>query len=544
MSIRITGMNSGLDTESIIAELVKVEQKKVETTKKEKTTFEWKQEAWKELNAKIYKLFNSTLNNMRFAGDWSKKATSVSNSSVASVVTADDAMNASQELKVHSLASAGYMTSGKVTTTDGSTAGNFTTLGDLGFADSEVEITLKVGETEKTLTVSENTNMWDFAMALRDAGVDASYDQANGRFHIAAKNNGEKISFSAKDDSTNIEAGSANDALARMGLLTNTKKGEDGKEVEDPSSILALWKIKQLNAEGDPYKHEVLESRLANLGAHSTGGDKAKITLNGVEYESSNNTFSINGLTITAKQTGDAVLNTKRDTNGVYNTVKNFIKEYSALINEMDKLYNAESAKGYEPLTDEEKDAMSENEIEKWEDKIKSAVLRRDSTLNTISSSLKEIMLQGATVNGKKMYLSNFGIETLGYYNAEENEKNAYHIHGDEDFPSVLTETNQLKAMTEQDPDTVIEFFSQLSNNLYQRLNKLSSSVEGVRSFGKFYDDKLMEEEYKTYESKIAKQEKALTEKEDKWYEKFSAMETALAKMQSNQNALASLLGG
>lgn len=542
MSIRITGMNSGLDTESIIAELVKVEQKKVETTKKEKTTFEWKQEAWKELNAKIYKLFNSTLNNMRFAGDWSKKATSVSNSSVASVVTADDAMNASQELKVYSLASAGYMTSGKVTTTDGSTAGNFTTLGDLGFADSEVEITLKVGETEKTLTVSENTNMWDFAMALRDAGVDASYDQANGRFHIAAKNNGEKISFSAKDDV--ISAGSANDALARMGLLTNTKKNANGIEETDSDSILEKWKMEQIRAETDADKRAVLESRLANLGAHSTGGDKAKITLNGVEYESSNNTFSINGLTITAKQTGDAVLNTKRDTNGVYNTVKNFIKEYSALINEMDKLYNAESAKGYEPLTDEEKDAMSETEIEKWEDKIKSAVLRRDSTLNTISSSLKEIMLQGATVNGKKMYLSNFGIETLGYYNAEENEKNAYHIHGDEDFPSVLTETNQLKAMTEQDPDTVIEFFSQLSNNLYQRLNKLSSSVEGVRSFGKFYDDKLMEEEYKTYESKIAKQEKALTEKEDKWYEKFSAMETALAKMQSNQNALASLLGG
>ena len=69
MPIRITGMNSGLDTESIIAEMVKVEKKKVETTKKEKTAFEWKQEAWKDLNAKIYKLFRTTLDNMRFAGD-------------------------------------------------------------------------------------------------------------------------------------------------------------------------------------------------------------------------------------------------------------------------------------------------------------------------------------------------------------------------------------------------------------------------------------------------------------------------------------------
>ena len=113
--------------------------------------------------------------------------------------------------------------------------------------------------------------------------------------------------------------------------------------------------------------------------------------------------------------------------------IKNFIKEYSTLINEMDKLYNADSAKDYEPLTDEEKDAMSEKEIEKWEQKIKDSVLRRDSTLSTVSSALKEIMMGGIEVNGKTMHLSDFGIETLGYWNAADNEKNAYHINGDED---------------------------------------------------------------------------------------------------------------
>ena len=57
MPIRITGMNSGLDTESIISELVKAQKTKVDSVKKKQTTIQWKQDAWKELNAKIYKLF-------------------------------------------------------------------------------------------------------------------------------------------------------------------------------------------------------------------------------------------------------------------------------------------------------------------------------------------------------------------------------------------------------------------------------------------------------------------------------------------------------
>ena len=498
MPIRITGMNSGLDTESIIAEMVKVEKKKVETTKKEKTAFEWKQEAWKDLNAKIYKLFRTTLDNMRFAGDWSKKTTELSNSSIASIVTADDAMNTTQKLEVKNLASAGYMTGGKVTAADGSVANGGTKLSDLGLSGGTT-VELNVRGKTTTIQVDDGMTINDFTYKLQDAGVEARFDQANGRFHIAAKNNGEKISFSSSNPQ-------GEGLLENMGLLEGAQYGDKA--------------------------------------AHVTGGDKAKIILNGVEYESTNNTFNINGLTITAKEVGESTLNTKRDTQNVYDTVKNFIKEYNSLINEMDKLYNAESSKGYDPLTDEEKEAMSEKEIEKWEGKIKDSVLRRDSTLGSISTTLKEIMLKGATVNGKQMVLSNFGIETLGYYEAEDNERNAYHISGDEDFPSKMTETNQLKAMVEQDPDTVIEFFSQLTMNMYKKMDEMSSSIDKIRSYGKFYDDKVMEDEYKSYESKIAKQEKALLEKEDKWYKKFSAMETALAKLQSNQNALSSLLGG
>ena len=209
----------------------------------------------------------------------------------------------------------------------------------------------------------------------------------------------------------------------------------------------------------------------------------------------------------------------------------------------MDKLYNAESSKGYEPLTDEEKDAMSETEVEKWETKIKDALLRRDSTVSSVSSAMKEIMASGFTVGGKTMYLSDFGIETLGYFNAADNEKNAYHINGDEDDESVKSKTNDLKAMISSDPNTVVVFFNQLSKTLYSKLKDLMGRTDYSSSYT-VYDDKKMKEDYDSYSTKIKEAEQKLKDYEDKWYSKFSAMETALAKMQSNSSAVTSLLGG
>lgn len=98
--------------------------------------------------------------------------------------------------------------------------------------------------------------------------------------------------------------------------------------------------------------------------------------------------------------------------------------------------------------------------------------------------------------------------------------------------------------MIANDPDTVISFFTKLSQNLYDEMSEMSSSVKGYRSFGSFYDDKKMKSDYDDYTTKIKEQEKKLNDYEDKWYKKFAAMETALAKMQSGANAVTSLLGG
>ncbi len=674
MPIRITGMNSGLDTESIISELVKAQKTKGEATKKKQTTLQWKQDAWKDLNAKIYKLFNSTLGNMRLATDYSKKITDVSNSSIASVITGENAMNATQSLKVNSLASSGYMTGDEIS---GSNITKNTKLTDLGISAGST-VTLTTGGKATDIQITADTTMNDFLVKLKQAGVEANFDEKNKRLHIAAKKSGTESDFTLTAADSN-----GTDALKKLGILVYndaelkeyqkyadmTQADKDAAIAKDVNSRLDYYKSRReqlLKTQADQQKTLAdaktafqnefgtdIDTQLANpnyksdleaeikkqkediknAGSSASEADKeklaklekeltqakkyeeskaalaktdaslndvesyldvtdpanikagskltvevttawnnkiaeannivnagtlagseakknvatdAEIELNGVTYKGDTNTFEINGLTITAlQQSSETVtLSTRQDTDGIYDMVKNFLKEYNNLIMEMDKLYNAESAKGYDPLTDEEKEEMSESEIEKWEAKIKDSILRGDSNLSTISSAMKTIMLKGANVNGKQMYLSQFGIETAGYFSSGENEKNVYHINGDKDDASVSSKENELKAAIAADPDTVIAFFSQLSQNLYSELDKQSRSVEGIRSFGKFYDDKKMQEDYKNYTTKIKEQEAKLTALEDRWYKKFSAMETALAKMQSNQNAVSALLGG
>lgn len=275
-------------------------------------------------------------------------------------------------------------------------------------------------------------------------------------------------------------------------------------------------------------------------------GDDAKITLNNVEYTSSKNSFEINGMTITVMEKTDkpVTLSTSDDVDGIYDMIKGLFTEYNKLINEMDAMYNADSAKGYEPLTSEEKDALSDDEIEEWEKKVKDSLLRRDSSLNSVASAMKEVMLRGAEVDGKTMYLSDFGINTLGYFKSADNEKNAYHIDGDKDDTAVSGNDDMLRTMIATDPETVMKFFSKLTNNMHDEMQKKMAAVKDTSSALTFYNDKLMKKEYDEYTTKIKKQEDKINALMDKWYAKFSAMETALAKLESKNNSLSGLFGG
>lgn len=754
MPIRITGMNSNLDTDTIIQELVKASSEKKTKLEKAQTKLSWKQDTWKGLNTKIHSFFKTTLDNLRFSMAYKKKATTSSNDKIASVIAGDNAVNGTQKLKVTKLSEAGYLTGGKLITTNGEKATLKTKLSDLGKPNSSLNadgssISVTVDGKTSNISFSNNSTIEDVVNKLTQAGVGVNFDAGNQRIYVNAQKSGAENDFSitannmagmntlanlglltAEESGSKTEAGrwsayqgstdadtlanlvaagevtkreaekmkeyfsdskdrikenkdlrekmadlekkyediikdqtkdiftdpTSQKAFAEAGLtdfgsyesladidtakMANVEKAlvdrynalidlpKDNMTADDQSAIAkemvglsaSIHKLQstaemkteyqemadkaaanetkladnatyinelELDADGN-YKiktvtdangnekevttatgtnkltktteDELVEkvNTAAKMGSYDvTGtasatanritGEDAVIELNKVEYTSSSNNFSINGLTITAKEltTGNEVVNivTTDDVDGVYKVIKDFITGYNGLIKEMDSMYNAASSKGYEPLTSEEKDTMSEDEIKKWEEKIKDSILRKDSTLGTVINSMKNTMLGSFTVGGKTMTLSDFGIGTLGYFGAAENEKGMYHIDGDKEDPNTANEDDILKNLIASDPDKVTDFFTKLTSSLYDELDKQMKSTD-YRSVYHVYDDKKMKKEYDAYTKKIKEAEKKLKALEDKYYKQFSNMEVALAKLQKSQSAVTSMLGG
>ena len=354
----------------------------------------------------------------------------------------------------------------------------------------------------------------------------------------AAKTRIEEI---AKETETNNQTIAANDY---WDVKDYSAYYENGMLSTDKLSALAATITDKITTAKEIVTGET--SITYNQGATRVDAQDAIISLNDAEFTSDTNTFNINGLTIKALATTGAgetlSINTDTDTQGLYDKIKDFLTQYNEIINEITGLYNADSAKGYEPLTDDEKESMSESEIEKWETKIKDAILRKDSTLGTIQSTMTNAMMQTYTINGQTYSLASFGIQTLGYLNASKNENYAYHIDGDSEDSVTAGRTDKLMSALTNDPDTVIDFMKQLTSGLYSALDKQMKGTN-LRSTYTIYNDKQMAKEYSNYTTTIKQWEEKIQDYEDRYYSQFSKMESSLAKLQSSTSSLTSLFG-
>lgn len=641
MANRVTGMYSGLDTETLINDLIKAKRTKVDNTTKDKTKLEWKQDKWKDLNKKIKSFYSKSVSNLRWSTTFMKKAATVSNPSAVSVITGEKAMNSVQNLSVKELASSGYLTGAKVEGASGAAITGSSKLSELSFGGEAFSgigsFSVTVDGKSTTITADADITIDSVVWQLNKAGVNANFDEKNGRLFIGATASGkdkdfvitadnatgskalsalginvapssettaqyEKVAsygsyFTGADASewvNSIQAAGVDSDIYKM--VSERAKAIDSVAIEAKEAELSdidkryeeAKKNEETFTDADREAFEALEAQRtrvqtelsdmkANLeaGIYTTSsmeqaatemkerveyasqassedssiynteavrlkGSDAKIELNGAVFESSSNTFEINGLTITCNAKADNItLTTQNDTEGIYKVVKDFIKEYNDLIKEIDSLYNAEST-NLKPLTDEEKDAISESEAKKIEDKVKDSLLRRDSTLGTIFSELRTLMSGSIDVNGEEHYLSEFGIETGNYLTSAEGEQYVLHIDGDEDDEVSGGNADKLKSMIASAPEKVVDFFTNLGKTLYSKLSDLSKGNDN-QTYGSFYEDKLLKKDISDYASKISSMEDKISEEEDKLYKKFAAMEVALSKMNSNSSYLSGL---
>ncbi len=397
----------------------------------------------------------------------------------------------------------------------------------------------------------------DAGLAKKEVGDDGSISYTVDASAVSAYTNGLTTISVYEQEAENADEVTAVQDAYNNGTL-DTLKTDLQNEVDSAKSFVSahsIWDNPSYTADSVTNKitnaAQIMDGTTSvsySAGATRVNGEDATIVVNNATYTSSSNTFNINGLTINAlAATGmddddEISITIANNTQGLYDKIKSFLKEYNTLINEITSLYNASTAKGLEPLTNEEKDAMTDTEVEEWEKKIKESLLRRDSSLESLMSGMTNAMMKSFSINGKNYSLSSFGIKTLGVLNAKENEENAFHIDGDSEDSVVSGKTDLLMAALNNDPDTVVEFMKQLTTGLYDNISQKMKSNK-LSSFNKVYNDKEMAQEYSDYTTTINKWEEKLAAIEDSYYKKFAAMESALATLQSQQSSLASLLG-
>jgi flagellar hook-associated protein 2 len=641
----MTGLNSGLDTESIISALMSAYNTKTEKYEKEQTKIGWKQEIWSELNTKVNTFYKS-VGNLKYSSGYSMYKASASDSSKATVSTSGSAVVGSQKLHVLSTAQSGYLTGAKMESKTGSKVTSSTTMSDLGYdgGSAKIYVTVPTEDSDgnvvskrKEILITQGSTVQNVVDKLKEAGVNASFDSNNGRIYVSSTSAGSDKDFkieAASGSSDSIQmlgalgldtaatvtggiiqnlSGTATGTttLADLSLLTDGAIKVNGKEIAitttdtindvvkkfQTAGVTASFdestgKLSLRSQSGADISIEAAESGdaannsklLGLLGLKTSQRTESKkgvkidasdaaIALNGVVYTSSNGTFNINGLSITANAVTDTLsddeedairdadgkidwtklnvdtlddgnaitLSVSVDAQGLYDKVKDFLTNYNSIINEITKLYNADSASDYEPLTDDEKESMTDSEISKWETKIKDSLLRRDSSLGTLMSAMKNAMSQTYEVNGKKYALSSFGISTLSYGTAPTNEESAYHIDGDEDDENTSGNTDKLLAAINENPQNVVDFMKQLATSLYKAIDNQMTSTS-LRTRYCIYNDKELQTQYDNYTTTISEWEEKVSDKEDYYYEKFANMETALGTLNSQTSALTGML--
>ncbi len=405
--------------------------------------------------------------------------------------------------------------------------------------EAYLEAVAKKADTETTKVVEEEITSAENKLKIEEAAFSGkTVDDINALDTVAVeryyKDGAEGFSGMEGVDAESIKADIADEVSAYVAIEDDQRSGSAG---ESALSALGLMDIVK-NADGT----------VSTVGATPEGfamikGSDSEIVLNDAVLTSSSSVVSANGLDINltglTQKDEKITFSVTNDIDGVYDSIKSFLNEYNTIMKEMYTLYSADSAKGYDVLSSEEKEAMTEEDIKLWEDKIKGSLLRNDSTLGSLINGMRSAMMTTVEYDGKSYALSSFGIMTSTNYT----EGGLLHIYGNKDDATYGDKEDKLKAALAEDPEAVIATLTEIFGNLKDTMaNKMSTTR--YSSALTFYEDIKIKDDLKDYEDEIEDWEDRLAAMEDKYYAKFAAMETAMAELQSKQSSLAGLLGG
>ncbi|MGY4716167.1 flagellar hook-associated protein 2 [Bacillus amyloliquefaciens] len=502
MVTRITGLNSGLDVDSLVKKMMDAEKQPLNKLNQQKQTLEWKRDAYREVNTQIADMYSTTFNNMLMSTNWNKKTVTSSDSSVSAVAVSAE-QNISTSMSVQQLATpTTYKSSGAINFTSGQSQTlkfNVTNPGET--KPTEVNVTIAATDTIDDVISKLNSS---------GLGVTALKEKiSNGTDYVdtiafTSNKTGEGFTLAAGDDATK-----------------SFLKDQLGFAVDDATNELTA------NAEGK----------------------NAKFTFNGLEMTKTSNNFTINGIKYTLNSVTDSnktvTINSTTDTDGIFDNIKDFVDKYNTLIKSANEKVTESKYRDYKPLTDEQREAMTDKQIEQWEAKAKSGLLRSDSTLHNGLAEMRLDLYSTVTIDGKKYQLADFGIETSDSYT----DQGKLVIKDEAKLKQKITENPALvaKLFNADSPDTAKTKNPEeqgIARRLKDTLNKMQtqiskqagteSSVSTSFAIGKSLNE---------IETNISNMKTKLDDIETRYYKKFSALDTALEKLNSQSSYLTSMLG-
>lgn len=282
-------------------------------------------------------------------------------------------------------------------------------------------------------------------------------------------------------------------------------------------------------------------------------GQNAIFEINGKEVYLNDNTYTLDGNTFTFNDNmtiGETyTVNIAKDSTTVKDALKKFVESYNKLIDDVYGYIGKSPAKDddgntYEPLTDAEKEEMSEDEITKWEEKAKQGVLYNDSTVSTVMSQMRSALYTSVTLDdGSKFGIYNLGIKTSSEWSE----------HG-----KLQIDENAFDKAFENNEDAIIKLFTDSDTGMMKKLNSVidgavkssgAANTRGtlVRKAGKadssVTTDSTIYKEMVKMQDRLKELQDRYDTKEEYWWKVFTNMETAMADLNSQTSYISSYLG-
>jgi flagellar hook-associated protein 2 len=502
MVTRISGLSSGFDTEGTVTKLMQAQRVPYDKLGQKKQTAEWQRDALRDVNLKMTEFRNTKLFNFKQESTFNAKTISVTgNTDAVTAKATASATNTNLQIKVDGLAVA---------------ASKFS---ESAIATTAFDPSLALASQSANLTNAPVTGNYKFKINGTEIQVDSSKESLNDVISKINKN-------------TNVTAfyDSSLKQISFMANNTGETNGADGKgsviTFEDTTGNM-LNKVFQVNT--------------ANT-ANRIAGANAQVTINGLATTRASNTFTVNGIEVSLKKSGGiaSTITTNSDTDKIVESIKTFISDYNDILKTLNDKSTETKDTDYAPLTDAQKESLSEKQIESWETKAKAGLLRNDPILASMTRTLRNnISAVVDTGSDKYNSLASIGIDTGQYY---ENGK----LYLDED---------KLRTAIEASPDAVKAIFTGdatadspskagVGERLYTQLNDGLTSLTKKAGLGNIsYDDSLLSKQISDINVEMSTKLKRLATIEDNYYKQFTAMETALDKLNSQGQNLLSQLG-